>query len=689
VNGADGAALERARVEYLVLARRYRPQTFDEVVGQDHVSRTLKNAITQGRLAHAYLFTGPRGVGKTSSARILAKSLNCVNGPTTTPCGVCDFCADIAAGRSLDVIEIDGASNRGIDEIRDLRENARYAASPGKKRIYIVDEVHMLTNEARNALLKILEEPPPHVLFIFATTQPSKVLPTILSRCQRFDFRRIPTEAIVGRLREIGAKEKFALDDDVYYLIARRADGGLRDAESLLDQVISFAGKKASREQAEEVLGIVGSELYFALGEAIAQRNAASAAERLAAAIDGGADVIEIATGMLDHLRSLFIAALGESPGEILDTSPEMVARLAEQAKAFSSADLLRLARILAHAEREMRRSTHARVLLELAIFEMVSLDASVDLGDLLSRLEAAGIRPASGGAAGRPRASAPASASAVARAATAPASMSTAGRATTAAASTPPTARSSTAPASTLPTARSSTASANTPPASDLTPPVNTREDGADAVRPIAKSAMTATATGSSLTIDVVRARWREFVEAIGGSKRSLAAFLEHGAPLEIERGILVLGFAEGSAFPREQVEHAEHRALVERELSKLLGERVAVKTRLVRDNAARASRDSGAANGETRAARATGATTATSVGDAERTPSTPGDASNFPSALGTRGQPILENPNVRRALEFFDAEVVSRGRAPSQKNPGLFGGDETPRDAVEGETA
>ncbi|MFN0150135.1 MAG: DNA polymerase III subunit gamma/tau, partial [bacterium] len=391
-------------MEYLVLARRYRPQTFDELVGQDHVARTLTNAITQGRLAHAYLFTGPRGVGKTSTARILAKSLNCEKGPTPAPCGTCGYCTDIAAGRSLDVVEVDGASNRGIDEIRDLRENARYAASPGKKRIYIVDEVHMLTNEAWNALLKILEEPPPHVVFVFATTQPSKVLATILSRCQRFDFRRIPTEAIVGRLREIGAKEEFALQDDVYYLIARRADGGLRDAESLLDQVISFAGKGASRAQAEEVLGVVGSDLYFELTRAIAEKNAAAAAANLATAIDGGADLVEIAAGMLDHLRSLFIVSAGESPGEILDASPEMVARLREQTKAFAGADVLRLARILAAAEREMRRSAHPRVLLELAFFEMVALDASVDLGDLLSRLDAAGVRGAAGGAGAAPR---------------------------------------------------------------------------------------------------------------------------------------------------------------------------------------------------------------------------------------------------------------------------------------------
>lgn len=607
-------------MEYLVLARRYRPQTFDELVGQDHVARTLSNAITQGRLAHAYLFTGPRGVGKTSTARILAKSLNCETGPTTTPCGACGFCSDIAAGRSLDVVEIDGASNRGIDEIRDLRENARYAASPGKKRIYIVDEVHMLTNEAWNALLKILEEPPPHVLFVFATTQPSKVLPTILSRCQRFDFRRIPTEAIVGRLREIGEKEGFALGDEVYYLIARRADGGLRDAESLLDQVISFAGKGASRAEAEEVLGVVGSELYFELTGAIAEKNAAAAAASLATSIDGGADIVEIATGMLDHLRSLFIAAAGESPGEILDASPEMVARLREQAKAFSGADLLRLARILAAAEREMRRSAHPRVLLELAFFEMVALDASVDLGDLLSRLDAAGVRAPEGSAAPRvrPALSAPATAAAPA----------VAPLATRAPAPGPKTATGADSGA-----APPASGSANAP----------RRAAAVATAAPTAPIASSGPAPRTSLTIDLVRARWREFIEAIGGAKRSLAAFLEHGTPLELDRGIIVVGFPESDAFQREQIEHAEHRALVERTLEKLLGERVAVKTRIVRGGEAR-----GAA-GESAPAAA------------------PEASREARAAVAARTQALLDNPGVRRAMQFFDAEVVSRGNAPA----------------------
>ncbi len=231
-------------MSYEVFARKYRPQTFDDLVGQPHVSRTLKNAVAQNRLAHAYLFVGPRGIGKTSTARILAKSLNCVNGPTATPCGECDNCREIAAGNSLDVIEIDGASNNSVEDVRQLRENVRYAPAKGRYKIYLIDEVHMLSPAAFNALLKTLEEPPAHVKFIFATTEPQKVLPTILSRCQRFDLHRIPANLIAQHLQFIAGKEKITLEPAAAHAIARGAEGGMRDAESMLDQLVAFCGEK-------------------------------------------------------------------------------------------------------------------------------------------------------------------------------------------------------------------------------------------------------------------------------------------------------------------------------------------------------------------------------------------------------------------------------------------------------------
>src|SRR5205809_1213774 len=252
-------------VSYEVFARKYRPQTFDDLVGQAHVSRTLKNAVAQNRLAHAYLFVGPRGIGKTSTARILAKALNCVKGPTVNPDGTCDSCREIAAGNSLDVLEIDGASNNGVEQVRELRDNVRYAPSKGHFKIYIIDEVHMLTTAAFNALLKTLEEPPPHVKFIFATTEPQKDLPTIVSRCQRFDLHRIPANLIAQHLQFIAGKEKLTLAPPAAHAIARGAEGGLRDAESMLDQLVAFCGEKIAEADVLNVFGFTSEQTVIDL----------------------------------------------------------------------------------------------------------------------------------------------------------------------------------------------------------------------------------------------------------------------------------------------------------------------------------------------------------------------------------------------------------------------------------------
>src|SRR5437016_3203218 len=259
-NDISKKASRLSEVSYEVFARKYRPQTFDDLVGQPHVSRTLKNAVAQNRLAHAYLFVGPRGTGKTSTARILSKALNCIHSPTVTPCGICDNCREIAAGNSLDVLEIDGASNNGVEQVRELRENVRYAPAKSRYKIYIIDEVHMLTTAAFNALLKTLEEPPPHVKFIFATTEPQKVLPTIVSRCQRFDLHRIPAKLIAEHLQFIAKKEKITLEPAAGHAIARGAEGGLRDAESMLDQLVAFCGDKISENDVLNVFGFTSEQ---------------------------------------------------------------------------------------------------------------------------------------------------------------------------------------------------------------------------------------------------------------------------------------------------------------------------------------------------------------------------------------------------------------------------------------------
>ncbi|MDD5440030.1 MAG: DNA polymerase III subunit gamma/tau, partial [Candidatus Omnitrophica bacterium] len=255
-------------VMYLPLSRKYRPQGFDEIVGQEHIVTTLTNAITMERVGHAYLFAGSRGVGKTSAARILAKALNCEKGPTAKPCGKCISCDEIARGISLDVFEIDGASNRGIDEIRNLRDNVKLKPSSGKYRIYIIDEVHMLTAEAFNALLKTLEEPPDHVKFIFATTRPQKILPTILSRCQRFDFKAIGHDKLIDVMKEISRREKIAIDDDALAAVARASSGSLRDAEVLLDQAASYAKGRITGAEINHMLGLLEEDVLVALSKA-------------------------------------------------------------------------------------------------------------------------------------------------------------------------------------------------------------------------------------------------------------------------------------------------------------------------------------------------------------------------------------------------------------------------------------
>lgn len=296
-------------VSYRVFARKYRPQTFAEVVGQDHITRTLQNAVSANRLAQAYLFVGPRGIGKTSTARILAKALNCVNGPTTTPCGACDACREIADGRSLDVIEIDGASTNGVENIRDLRDNAAYAPARGPFKIYLIDEVHMLSTAAFNALLKTLEEPPPHVKFIFATTEAQKLPATITSRCQRFDLRRIPTELIASHLAYIAQAENISLDPAAAETIARGAEGGLRDAESMLDQMVAFCQEKIQAQDVMDVFGFTSKETVAGLANHLFARDAAGALGLVAEQSDAGKDLSRLTADLIAHLRDLLVAA--------------------------------------------------------------------------------------------------------------------------------------------------------------------------------------------------------------------------------------------------------------------------------------------------------------------------------------------------------------------------------------------
>src|SRR5512136_2782673 len=340
-------------MSYLVLARKWRPQVFEEVVGQRPITQTLQNAISQNRVAHAFLFTGARGVGKTSTARILAKALNCENGPQINPCNHCTTCREISSGISMDVIEIDGASNRGIDEIRELRENVRYTPAKGRYKIYIIDEVHMLTPEAFNALLKTLEEPPPHVIFVFATTEPHKIPATILSRCQRYDFKRIPLREVIGSLRKIVEKEEIQISQRGLLSIAQESEGSLRDAQSLLDQVIAYAGKNIHDEDVAEVLGLIDRKMLSDTIEAIADRDVERCMKVIEHVYHFGYDLQHFCRELLQYLRNLILIKVSQHPEGLVELPEEEFMLVKKQAEKFEFEQLNHLFTLLLKGEQE------------------------------------------------------------------------------------------------------------------------------------------------------------------------------------------------------------------------------------------------------------------------------------------------------------------------------------------------
>lgn len=392
---------------YLVLARKWRPQRFEDIVGQGHITRVLRNAIRAGRIAHAYLFTGVRGVGKTTAARILAKALNCEKGPTPEPCGECSHCLEIAGGNGLDVYEIDGASNRGIDEVRQIIENVRYQPAKSRFKIYIVDEVHQVTKDAFNALLKTLEEPPQFVKFILATTEPHRLPDTILSRCQRYDFRRITVREIIERLRLIAAKEDLRITEGALLLLAREAEGSMRDAQSLLEQVLAYAAPAAAETTSleineqllQDILGIAERGTLYDLSAAVIRENAKRCVELVADVVAQGRDIARLSRELVEHFRNLLVASLvleqrrqsGEEPaafGRLLDLPDQEIEDLRQQVSGLSVETLMEYFKFMAEGDEEVGRSPFPRFALETVLVRLAIVPKLMPVGEVLERLE-------------------------------------------------------------------------------------------------------------------------------------------------------------------------------------------------------------------------------------------------------------------------------------------------------------
>jgi DNA polymerase-3 subunit gamma/tau len=546
-------------VSYQVFARKYRPQNFDEVVGQDHITQTLKNAIEQKRLAHAYLFVGPRGTGKTSTARILAKALNCEHGPTTKPCGECVQCREIAEGRSLNVLEFDAASNTQVDKVRELIiDNVKYAPTGGRYKLYIVDEVHMLSNSSFNALLKTLEEPPSHVIFIFATTDPQKVPLTIISRCQRFDLRRIPATLIEKHLQFIAGKEKIDLEPAAAQAIARGAEGGLRDAESMLDQLVAFCGQRISEQDVLNIFGFTAQETVSALCGAILAGQCGDALGALQGQAEKGKDLSRLMADVISHLRDLLVIK-ADPEGLRPDLSAELFAALQEQAATLSTDRLLELIEQFAAAETRMKWAPNKKLHFEIAIIKAVQTLEQATLSEILDALTAMRsgqelpTRGAGNAGGDKPApVRIPARKPAPAAPPAPPVKAQVAEKPAPAPAATP------------VPAAAPAPVAASIPPAPEPTPLIMETPEPVSTPAPVA---------APSAPVDLT-SLWTETLLAVRRDRPLITTWLEAGTLLALEEKTIRLGFPPEGRMAMESLLRPNNRTLLEKLFTQLSGQ-------------------------------------------------------------------------------------------------------------------
>ena len=496
-------------MSYKVFALKWRPQAFDEIVGQNHIVFTIKNALAKNRLGHAYLFAGPRGVGKTSTARILAKALNCKDGPTVTPCQKCNSCLEITQGRSLDVIEIDGASNRGIDEIRALRESVKFAPVGGKYKIYIIDEVHQITTDAFNALLKTLEEPPAFIKFIFATTHPHKIIPTILSRCQRFDFRRIPVMEIIEQLERIVKQESINIDKEVLFTIAKTSDGSLRDAESLLDQLFSFSQEKISLPDVISILGIVDQETIFELTDKIIEKDAKAALRLLDEIIDKGKDAGVFLTNLIEHFRNLMIAKVAQADSKLIDLPQDICVRLLQQAQRFSLEEILSAFNVLVRTQEMSKRLDSLRIPLEVSLVKLAYDKENPGQGGAFSPQQAKPIKQQQ----------------------ELQTKQDCAGQ-------------------------EKNAICENNAPAPEKEPP----QPGAS---PLNQSKV--------ISLEEIKGAWQNVIDTLGKIKISVATYLNEADLIKAENNVLTLSFPKNYSLHKESLERKDNKAIIEKALTEL----------------------------------------------------------------------------------------------------------------------